>query len=103
MRPARNISRWVTTSASFGVSRRIGRKERERRMRDWQNRFLRVRRVKPDRRQKDKCYQSLPANFATEGIGARTPCRAAGRARRFYIVKPGLTLMTSPARSDSVE
>jgi hypothetical protein len=39
-------------------------------MRDWQNRFLRVRRVKPDRSQKDKGYQSLPANFATEGAVA---------------------------------
>jgi hypothetical protein len=39
-------------------------------MRDWQNRFLRVRRVKPDRRQKDKGYQSLPVNFATGGSGA---------------------------------
>src|SRR5258708_35159365 len=30
--PARSISRWETISASFGVSRRIGRKKRDRRI-----------------------------------------------------------------------
>src|SRR5580704_2063199 len=30
--PARSISRWEAISASFGVSRRLGRKNRERRM-----------------------------------------------------------------------
>jgi hypothetical protein len=30
------------------------------------NRFLRVCRVKPDRRQKNKGYQSLPANYYAE-------------------------------------
>jgi hypothetical protein len=37
------------------------------------NRFLRVRRVKPDRRQKNKGYQSLLANYYAELALPRLP------------------------------
>jgi len=68
------------------------------------NRFLRVRRVKPDRRQKNKGYQSLPANYYADLALPRLPRHDAPQKAkdRFYIVSSGLTLMTSQARSDSV-
>src|SRR5262249_53969893 len=86
-----------------GVSRGMGRKERERRMTGG-NRFLRVRRVKPDRRRKNKGYQSLPANYYAELALPRLPCHDAPQKAkdRFYIAPSRLTLMTSQARSDSV-
>jgi hypothetical protein len=68
------------------------------------NRFLRVCRVKPDRRQKNKGYQSLPANYYAELALPRLPRHDAPQKAkdRFYIAPSGLTLMTSQARSDSV-
>ena len=68
------------------------------------NRFLQVSRVKPDRRQKNKGYQSLPANYYAELALPRVPRHDAPQKAkdRFYIAPSRLTLMTSQARSDSV-
>ena len=66
---------------------------------------LRVRRVKPDRRQKNKGYQSLLANYYAELALPQLPRHDAPQKAkdRFYIAPSRLTLMTSQARSDSVE
>src|SRR5262249_51029250 len=68
------------------------------------NRFLQVCRVKPDRRQKNKGYQSLPVNYYAELALPRVPRHDAPQKAkdRFYIAPSRLTLMTSQARSDSV-
>src|SRR5262249_4414755 len=68
------------------------------------NRFLRVRRVKPDRRQKNKGYQSLLANYYAELALPQLPRHDAPQKAkdRFYVAPSRLTLMTSQARSDSV-
>jgi len=68
------------------------------------NRFLRIRRVKPDRSQKYKGYQSLPANYyAWLGPSRLRPHAAPHKAKeRFNIAPRRLTLVTSQARSDSV-
>src|ERR1700733_6371032 len=49
--PARSISRWEAISASFGVSRRLGRKNRERRM---ESRKYLAAAVKPEPARKHK-------------------------------------------------
>src|SRR5215510_3792041 len=68
------------------------------------NRFLRVRRVKPDRRQKNKGYQSLPASYYADLALPGVPRHDARKKPkdRFYIVSSGLGLMTNQERSDSV-
>src|SRR6185295_15788760 len=68
--PARSISRWETISASFGVSRRIGRKKRDRRIQTLKNRVGRSgAAVKADRTRKYKRNKGLG--------GGRRRCRGA--------------------------
>src|SRR5215469_3118080 len=90
--PARSIRRCDTISASFGVSRRMGRKKRDRRM-DFLEGFVDDASEKADRLQKHKAWSAFsgiyrelrPSIFVLGG-----PCRSVvvslgpklGRARR---------------------
>src|SRR5262245_29814043 len=66
-------------------------------------RIVEICRVKPDRRQKNKGYQSLPPEFCDS---ARGGCHYTAPQQREDAISHGrgafLTLMTSPASWDSV-
>src|SRR5712691_10967050 len=77
--PARSINRCDTISASFGVSRRIGRKKRERRIGGRptiREVYRESPREKPDRRPKDKGDNTFPGRH--DGVAQARESRVGG-------------------------
>src|SRR6478609_5221185 len=76
--PARSISRWEAISASFGVSLRMGRKKRDRRMGYSESFADGLGRVKPDRPPKNKGYgrANLPKTSQNQRDSPGFRCRS---------------------------